>query len=91
MAIEDEINALAAETLAIQVLLAHVLDRVASADLRIAAAIRAGFDDAANDIEDTVIKLGKAASPDHAVKALAIVEYLRAATFADKDRPKDIV
>lgn len=85
---ESEIIALNAETLAIQTVLTHVLDQVAKPDIRIAAAIRRGFDHAANDVEDIAIKLGKTASFDHTVKALAIVEYLRAATLGNRDKPK---
>jgi hypothetical protein len=83
-----EIESLAAETLALQTILAHVLDQVAKVDVRIAAAIRKGFDDAADDTEDIAIKLGKSASPDHTVKALGVIEYMRTATFGYQDKPK---
>ena len=42
-------------------------------------------------VEDVSFKLGKAASSGHTVKALAIVEDLRAATFGNNDKPKHVV
>jgi hypothetical protein len=85
---DAEINGLSAETLAIQVVLAHILDRVARIDPRFAHAIKTGFDNAANDVENIAIKFGKAAAPGHTVKALAIVESLRAATFGNQEKPR---
>jgi hypothetical protein len=85
---EHEINSLAAETLAIQTLLTHVLGRLAQADPQMYAAIKAGFDDAASDAENTAIKFGKTASPHHIVKALGIIEALRTATLGNPDKPK---
>jgi hypothetical protein len=85
MKYDAEIIALSAETLAIQAVLAHVLDRVARVDPRIA---HAGFDNAANEIENVAIKFGKAADAGHTVKAIAIVEGLRAATFGNKEKPR---
>ncbi len=84
---EKEINSLAAETLALQTVLTHILDRISQADARLASAIREGFSDAASDVEDLAIKFGKAASPHHTVKALGTVETLRAATLGDHDQP----
>ena len=88
---KTEIEMLAAETLALQSILAHVLAEVAKVDIRIAAAIRKGFDDAESDAEDTAIQVGKSASPNHTVEALGIIEYMRTATFGDQDKPKHIV
>jgi hypothetical protein len=81
---DSEIIALNAETLAIKAVISHVLGRVTMADPRIAAAIRSGFDDAASFIEDVAIQRGMRAALGHTVKALDIVEDLRAATFGNR-------
>jgi hypothetical protein len=86
---DSEIIALSAETLAIQAVLAHVLDSVARIDPQLARAIKAGFDDAANELKSVAIKFGKAADARHTVKAIAIVEGLRAATFGDPKPGKE--
>jgi len=86
--IRKEFYTLAAEPMAIQTIIVNVLGRIGDADPRLRDAIRAGFDDAASQIESLAIKLGKASSPDHAVKALGIVEQLRAATISDHDKPR---
>jgi hypothetical protein len=83
-----EIIALSAETLAIQTLLAHVLERIAKVDPQLDSAVRSGFDDAANDAENMAIKFGKAANAGHTVKALAIIEALRTATFGNTKKPR---
>jgi 23S rRNA pseudoU1915 N3-methylase RlmH len=85
---DKEIDGLAAETLAIQTAMAHILEQLAQTDQRLAAAIKRGFDHAASDIEDLAIKLGKLASPDHTVQALLIIEQLRTATLGEPDEPK---
>ena len=86
-----EIESLAAETLALQTVLAHILDRIARVDRSLAIAIQQGFDDAASDAEHIAIKLGKSASPNHIVKSLAIIEHLRTATLGNPDKPKHAV
>jgi hypothetical protein len=86
-----EVANLNAQTLAVQVILSHVLSRVAALDETLAGAIRQGFDDAANDAENISIQLGKSTTPDDAVKTLGIIEYLRAATFGDQDKPIHVV
>ncbi len=85
---EREICALSAETLALQAVLNSVLARIVAADPKLMPAIAHGFDDAANHVENLAIKLGKAARPEHTVKALRIVEEMRAATFGDHDEPR---
>jgi hypothetical protein len=87
----QEIIALSAETHALQSILVHVLGRLAVKDAAIAEAIRLGFDDAASSTENTAIKFGKTASSDHLVKAIAIIEELRAATLGNPDKPRDAV
>jgi hypothetical protein len=85
---DREINSLAAETIAIQNVLAQVLYRVSRINPAFESAIRQGFNDAASSIEDSAIILGTAASPEHLVKAIRIVEELRTATLGDKDEPR---
>jgi hypothetical protein len=82
-----EIIALSAETLAIQAILAHVFDRVAKVDPKLALAIKTGFDHAANETEQMAIKFGKTANGGQTVKALAIIEGLRTATFGNPEKP----
>jgi hypothetical protein len=85
---DQELDALAAETVAIQNVLAHVLYRISQLDDRFHGAIKQGFDDAASGVEDLAIRFGKAASPDHLVKAIRVVEELRTATLGDPDKPR---
>jgi hypothetical protein len=54
----------------------------------IADAVRVGFDDAANQVEAIAISAGRAARPDHLVKALSIVEELRSIAVGNRDKPK---
>src|SRR6476659_5601950 len=72
-----EIYALSAQTLAFEASITKVFYQLSKADPRFAAAIRQGFDDAASFVENFAIEKGKAASPEHTVKALRIVEELR--------------
>ena len=78
---DKEINRLAAETLALQTLLVALLSRLDP------NAVATTFDDAANFLENLAIKFGRAASPDHVVKALEIVERLRANTLSNHEKP----
>jgi hypothetical protein len=91
MDVDKELNSLHAETLAFGAILAYVFDRLARSDPALKSAISAGFDDAANFVEDFAIKRGKSASPEHTVKALRVVEDLRAATFGKQQKPGGIV
>ena len=88
---DEEIAALGAETLALQAILTNVLLQLGKEDVALALAIRRGFDDAVNEIEDLAIRLGKAARPDHVVKAVRIIEELRTASLGDRDKPKHAI
>ena len=83
-----EIYALSAQTLAFGAIITNVFYQLGKADPRFAAAIRQGFDDAASLVENFAIEKGKAASPEHTVKALRIVEELRAASLGNHDKPR---
>jgi hypothetical protein len=85
---EKEIASLHGETLAFGSILSFVLARIIEADPKMLPIIAAGFDDAANFVENFAIKLGKAASPEHTIKALRGVEELRAATIRDHNQPR---
>jgi hypothetical protein len=85
---DREINLLAAETIAVQNVLAQVFYRLSLVHPDFRAAIKQGFDDATRSVEDSAIILGKASSPDHLVKTIRIVEELRTATLGDKDKPR---
>lgn len=85
---DKEIIALSAETLAIQTLLAHVFDRIAKTSPQLDSAVRTGFDDAANDVENMAIRFGKGADAGHIVKGLAIIEALRTATLGNPKKPR---
>jgi len=52
---DEEIAALGAETLALQAILTNVLLQLGKEDVALALAIRRGFDDAVNEIEDLAI------------------------------------
>jgi hypothetical protein len=88
MEVEREIHALAAETLALQSVLTQALYRLSKLGPDVRQAIVEAFDDAANITEHTAIQVGKAASPEHTVKALRVVEELRAVVFGDQGKPK---
>ena len=85
---DHEINSLAGETLAIQVVLANVLREISKIDRRFYDAIKLGFDNGASEAEDLAIRFGKAASPEHLVKAIRIIEELRTATLGNHDKPR---
>jgi hypothetical protein len=91
MDVEREIHALAAETLALQYVLTQTLFRLSRLGPDVNHAIIEVFDDAANIAEQTAIHLGKSASPEHTVKALRVVEEMRAVVFGDQNKPKHAV
>jgi hypothetical protein len=86
--VKQEIESLYAETLALQTILVKVLGRLRAVDPALAAANAAGLDDAADHVEHIAIRLGEAASPEHTVKALRIVEELRTAILGDQHKPR---
>jgi hypothetical protein len=84
MNVHDEIYSLSGETLAIQSVTAALCIGLIGKDATLRAPIAAAFDGAANFVEDLTIRTGKSASPKHTVKALRVVEELRAAVLGDK-------
>jgi hypothetical protein len=82
-----EIHALAGETLALQAVLFGILPRLAAVSPEIKAALSAGFDDAANLVEQIALKYGNQAHPAHTAKALQIVEGMRSNTVGKPRKP----
>jgi hypothetical protein len=87
---EKEIRTLSAETLAMNIVLANLFSRFARIPaLRLAIVV--GFDQSVDMVEDITSMFGKSASPDHMVKALHLVEEMRAMVLGDGGKPKDLV
>jgi hypothetical protein len=85
---EKEILALNAEKMAIQNILVNVLYRLGRLNPAFGEAIKHGFDDAANMVEQIAIAHGQAARPEHLVRALKIVEELRPIALGRPAAPK---
>jgi hypothetical protein len=88
MSIERDDRPLAAELLALKTVMVHVLGRINQLDPVLADAIQGGFGDAAAQISKMVTQSGKGATSEHAAKAIAVVETLRAAML-EADRPHE--
>jgi len=78
---KQDLTTLRAETFAIQAILTNVLFELKKLDPVLAEAIARGFDNAANQIENSSIGTGQRASLEPLVKALGLIEDLRAATL----------
>lgn len=90
MSVERDDRTLAAEMLAIKTVMAHVLGRIDQLDPVLAEAVQAGFEDAADQIRKRAAKSRTKVTSEQAIRALAVVEALRAATFrkmGDRIRP----
>lgn len=72
-----EMNLLAGETIAIQWILTQVLSRLCQIHPTMVDAIRRGFDDAANGINETISRSGEGLPPDHVVQAARTLRDLR--------------
>ncbi|MBI5260250.1 MAG: hypothetical protein HY852_00345 [Bradyrhizobium sp.] len=76
MDLEKEIHALSAETLAHSIMIGNILSKLArNPDLR--SAIAEGFDQSLDVAQTVAVQFGTAASPDHTLKALKIIEEMR--------------
>jgi hypothetical protein len=87
---EKEIRALAAETLAFSIILGNVLSKLAS-DPSLRAAIVQGFDQSADVADGIAVKFGTTASSEHTIKALRIIEEMRAMVLGDDGKPKHLI
>jgi hypothetical protein len=76
-----EIESLNGELFAVRALLFHLLAAIGPNDM-----IRGVFDNAADHAENESIRFGKAASPEHPVKALGIIEDFRAKIFGKPEK-----
>jgi hypothetical protein len=85
--LKAELDSLHAETLALQTILITLLIRMLATP-HLGPIVSPSLDEAANRIEDFAIMMGERASPGHVVKALEIVEQLRAATVGDGPKPR---
>jgi hypothetical protein len=90
MDIEKEIHALAAENLALSIIVGQVFGRLAK-DASLRPAIVHGFNQAADVAESVAVQFGKSASPEHTVKALRLIEEMRAVVLGDEGKPKNAV
>jgi hypothetical protein len=84
---EKEILALSAETLALGYVVGNVLAKLARIPA-LRAAIIEGFDQSADVADSVAIIFGKSASPQHTVKAIRIVEEMRAMVLGNESKPK---
>ena len=91
MSLEDELHSVIASNLAMQTLFINLCRGIISRDYANTEWLSEVFDHSAKDVEDLAIKLGKSADPKHTVKALRVVEELRAVVLGNKIKPKDAV
>jgi hypothetical protein len=87
---EKEIQALSAETLAFSIMLGSVLSKLAK-DPTLRFTITQAFNEAADVAQSVAVRFGKSASPEHTVKALRIIEEMRAMVLGDENKPKSFV
>lgn len=83
--IEHNIKELAYETLALQTLFTHLLDRLFKFNPDLARAV---FDDAAREFEDIAVQGRESPHSKQAVEALRVIENMRAAAIGYHDKPK---
>jgi len=76
--LKNEIYDLSAQVLALSGILSFVLRRIGKSDAQLLGLVSAGFDDAADWADRVAIKHGERAASGHTVKAVRIVEELRA-------------
>jgi hypothetical protein len=86
--VEREIHALAAQNLALQFVMLQALHRLSKLNSDNSEAIALAFEDAAGIVGSMAIHFGKAASPEHTVKALLIVEEMRVMVLGNQGKPK---
>jgi hypothetical protein len=87
---EKEIHSLSAETLALTLIVSNVLSKLAKIpELR--SAIIEGFDQSSDVAESVAVHFGKAASSEHTIKALRIIEETRAMVIGAGEGPKSRV
>ena len=86
--IEDEINRLAAESLAVRTILAHMLSHLSAiASPDIAVAVRRGLEDAERALKDRASLDAEALTPAGFAMALSAVENLKSAALGQQQKP----
>jgi hypothetical protein len=86
--LEDEINRLAAESLAVRMVLVHVLSRLsASKNPEVVSAIRRGFAGAERALKERASIDAEALTPAAFATALSVVENLKTAALGAPDKP----
>jgi hypothetical protein len=90
MDLEKEIRSVSAETLAYGIILGNVLSKLAK-NPSFRQNIVEGFDQAAGVADCLAIQFGKSVSPDHTMKALRIVEEMRALVLGVEGAPRNLV
>ena len=88
MDVEQEIYALSAETIATQYVLTQLLLTLSKLTPDLNRAVREAFDDASSIAEIVAINLGKTAKPEQTIKAMRIVEDMRAVIFGRENKPE---
>ncbi len=87
---EKEIHSLSAETLALSIIVGNVLGKLAKIPTLRPAVIE-GFDQSLDVAESVAVQFGKAASPEHTMKAMRIIEEMRTVVLGVGDGPKRTV
>jgi hypothetical protein len=77
--LESDGRTLAADVLAVRMVMAHVLRRIYQLDPMFAEAIQGGFEDAVDQIRKTAAKSRKRLTSQQTVEAVAAVGTIRAA------------
>jgi hypothetical protein len=84
---EKELAALAAENLALSIIVGSIFSKFAKIPT-LREAIIEGFDQSADVVDSVSMIQGIGSSPNHAVKALRIIEEVRAMVLGDDGKPK---
>jgi hypothetical protein len=79
--IDEQVNALNADNLALKMLLAAVLSQVGRLDPILGSAIQEGFQDATDQVEHMIASCRWAETRDRCTSALASIRKLRAAVL----------
>ncbi len=88
---DNEIHQLAAETIAMQVVIQHICRALIERDPGLKPVLEAAFDNAISQLEDFTIRMGAKVSPDHLLKSVQIADQLRKTIFSRDDGPKKVV
>jgi hypothetical protein len=84
---EQELKALRAETIAVQAVLTNVLFELRLLDPVLADMVSRSFDQAARQIENSIVQAANGPSWQPLVKALSIIQDLRNASLNREDGP----